>query len=132
MNKILSFIIYNDKLLLLKGSSDDPQFHKSFWYVVTGGMEDIDNDFLDTVKREVLEETGLEVKKVIDLDWVFEYESLGKHCVERAYISYVDSDDVILNEENIDFCWCYLDEFVEKIDWFGNKKELREKLFSYF
>lgn len=133
MNKILSFIINknNNKLLLLKGSSNDPQFHESFWYVVTGGVEEEDNSFFDTVKREVLEETNLEVKNIIDLDWVFEYESLGQHCIERAYVSYVDSDNVILNEESIDFNWCNLDEFIDQIHWFGEKDELREKLSKY-
>lgn len=133
MNKILSFIINknNNNLLLLKGSDKDPQFHESFWYVVTGGCEDVDNSFFDTVKREVFEETGLEVKKIIDLDWVFEYESLGQLCIEYAYISYVDSDKVILNEESIDFNWCNLDEFIDKIHWFGEKDELREKLSKY-
>ena len=131
MNKILSFIIKDNKLLLLKGSSNDPQFHRSFWYVVTGGCEEEDNSFLDTVKREVFEETGLEVKKIIDLDWIFEYESLGHHCIERAYISYVDNDKVILNEESIAYLWCSLDEFVEKIEWYSDKDELKEKLSIY-
>lgn len=133
MNKILSFIINknNNKLLLLKGSDKDPQFHESFWYVVTGGVEEEDNSFFDTVKREVLEETNLEVKNIIDLDWVFEYESLGLYCIERAYVSYVESDKVILNEESIDFNWCNLDEFIDKIHWFGEKDELREKLSKY-
>ena len=133
MNKILSFIINqnNNKLLLLKGSDKDPQFHESFWYVVTGGCEKEDNSFFDTVKREVLEETNLEVKKVIDLDWVFEYESLGNYCIEYAYISYVNDDKVILNEESIDYDWCNLDEFVDKIHWFGERKELEEKLSKY-
>ena len=39
MDKILTFIVneYNE-ILLLKGSENDPQFKKSFWYVVTRGM----------------------------------------------------------------------------------------------
>ena len=43
MKKILSFII-NEKneFLLLLGSDKDPQFNKSFWYVVTGGCENED------------------------------------------------------------------------------------------
>lgn len=39
MEKILTFIIRNSKLLLLLGSNEDPQFKKSFWYVITGGVE---------------------------------------------------------------------------------------------
>lgn len=54
MEKILTFIIKENKLLLLKGSPRDPQFHKSFWYVVTGACEHFDKSLEDTVKREVL------------------------------------------------------------------------------
>lgn len=62
MRKILSFII-NDKneFLLLLGSDKDPQFKKSFWYVVTGGCENEDLNLKDTVKREIKEETNLDV-----------------------------------------------------------------------
>lgn len=53
MDKILTFIVneYNE-ILLLKGSQNDPQFKKSFWYVVTGGCEKYDLDKEETVKRE--------------------------------------------------------------------------------
>ena len=35
----------------------------------------------------------------------------------------------ILNEENIDYKWCKFDEFMGKINWFGNKQIL-EKVVS--
>ena len=60
--KILTFIINEDnKFLLLKGNSNDPQLDKSIWYVVTGSKEDIDKNLFETVKREVKEETNLDV-----------------------------------------------------------------------
>ena len=62
MNKILTFIVDEDKkLLLLKGSPDDPQFKKSFWYVVTGGCEAYDKTKEDSVIREIKEETGIKI-----------------------------------------------------------------------
>ena len=80
MDKILTFIVNEfNELLLLKGSSKDPQFKESFWYVVTGGYEDIDKNLINTVKREVQEETALIVKKSIYLNWIFKYKSLGKN-----------------------------------------------------
>lgn len=132
MKKILSFVVNKDnKLLLLKGSDTDPQFHKSFWYVVTGGVEEIDDSLIDTVKREVREETNLEVKDVLELDWILNYESLGENCIEYVFISYVSEDCVKLNEESIDYCWCSLDEFMDKVHWFYEKKELRKVLSKY-
>lgn len=131
MEKILTFTVKNKKLLLLQGSDQDPQFHKSFWYVVTGGCESEDNTLEDTVKREVLEETGLTLTKIINLNWVFEYDSLGEHCVEHAFVSFTDNDDVVLNEESIDYKWCDLDEFINLIEWYGDKQELKERLIKY-
>jgi 8-oxo-dGTP pyrophosphatase MutT (NUDIX family) len=131
MQKILTFIVKDKKLLLLLGSDQDPQFHKSFWYVVTGGCEREDKTLEDAVKREVMEESGLSLNKIVNLDWMFEYESLGEHCTEYAFISLTDEDKIILNEESIDYKWCDLDEFVELIEWYGDKKELEVKLAKY-
>ena len=129
MNKILTFIVneYNE-ILLLKGSDDDPQFKKSFWYVVTGGCEEEDLDREETVKREVKEETGLLTNNNIYLNWILEYESLKVHCKEYVYISFVNKTNIVLNEESIDYKWCQFDEFIEQINWFGDKKILEDVL----
>lgn len=126
MNKILSFIVdENKKLLLLKGSPNDPQFKKSFWYVVTGGCEKEDKTREDTVIREIKEETGLTMlDNIMYLNWIFKYNSLGEECIEYAYVTFVRNKEILLNEESIDFAWCTLEEFIEKIHWFGEKKEL--------
>ena len=126
MNKILSFIVNEDKkLLLLKGSPNDPQFKKSFWYVVTGGYEKEDKTREHTVIREIKEETGItEINNMMYLNWIFTYNSLGVECIEYAYITFVKEEELLLNEENIDYKWCDLEEFIEKINWFGNKSEL--------
>jgi len=131
MEKILTFIIKNHKLLLLLGSENDPQFHQSFWYVVTGGCEACDNSLEETVKREVMEETNLKLTKIIDLNWTFEYSSLGYDCVEHAFVSYTDDDNIKLNEENIDYKWCDIDEFLCLIKWHDDKNILRKKLEVY-
>ena len=126
MNKILSFIVNEDKkLLLLKGSPNDPQFKKSFWYVVTGGYEKEDKTREHTVIREIKEETGItEINNIMYLNWIFTYNSLGVECMEYAYITFVKEEEILLNEENIDYKWCDLEEFTEKIHWFGDKSEL--------
>lgn len=131
MEKILTFIVRDKKLLLLLGSDQDPQYHKSFWYVVTGGCEIEDNTLEDAVKREVMEETGLTLNKIINLNWTFEYESLGENCVEHAFISFADNYEIKLNEESIDYKWCDLDEFINLIEWYGDKQELKERLIKF-
>lgn len=127
MNKILSFIVNEkEELLLLLGSKNDPQFKKSFWYVVTGGCEEFDNTLIETVKREIKEETNLEIKDSIYLNWIFNYNSLGKNCTEYAFISHVKDAEIVLNEESIDYKWCKLDEFIKLIKWYGSKEELKK------
>ena len=129
MNKILSFIVNEKKeLLLLKGSPNDPQFKKSIWYIVTGSCEKVDKTKKDTVKREIKEETNLDSQKIIYLNWIFKYVSLGHKCIEYVFITTVNNETIILNEENIDYEWCNIDEFIEKIDWFGNKNILKSVL----
>lgn len=129
MEKILTFIVNeNNELLLLKGSKKDPQFKKSFWYVVTGGCEEIDLSREESVRREVKEETGLVVNDMLYLNWIFEYKSLGKVCTEYAYISFVNKSKVVLNEESVEYKWCELDEFIEKIQWFWDKEILEKVL----
>lgn len=129
MNKILSFIVNkHNELLLLKGSPNDPQFKKSLWYVVTGSCENIDRNKEETVKREIKEETNLDVKDIIYLNWILKYNSLGTNCMEYVYISFVEDESIILNEENMDYKWCDIDTFINEIDWFGKKTVLKSVL----
>lgn len=130
MNKILTFIVNQDnKLLLLKGSPDDSQFKKSFWYVVAGGCEAYDKTKEDTIIREIKEETGIKtVNDIKYLNWILKYNSLGEECVEYVYITFVKNEKIVLNEENIDYKWCDLEEFINKIHWFSNKERLTKVL----
>ena len=128
VEKVLTFIVKDNKFLLLKGSDKDPQFHESFWYIVTGAVEKEDNSLEDAVIREVKEETNLEINRIEKLPLIFEYESLGKKCVEHGFISYVLDDRIILNEENIDYKWCDIHEFIKLIKWYYDKDKLVKTL----
>lgn len=82
----------------------------------------------ESVKREVKEETGLLTNNNIYLNWILEYESLGVQCKEYVYISFVTKDNIILNEESVDYKWCKFDKFIEQINWFGDKQILEKVL----
>ncbi len=43
-------------------------------------------------------------------------------------VTKVENKNIKLNEENIDYKWCNLDTFVDKINWFGDKKILKSVL----
>ena len=117
MEKILSFIVNENKeLLLLKGSPNDPQFKKSLWYVVTGGFETIDKTKEDTVKREIKEETNVEAQKVIYLNWILKYKSLGIECIEYVYITF----------------FCFKDDKNKNLLWFVPMSKHYEKYFKVY
>ena len=64
--KILSFI-YNkkkNKFLILKTNGDEPEVHgKSHWFTTTGSVEK-EESYEEAVRREVKEETDLDVKEI--------------------------------------------------------------------
>ena len=110
----------NKNVLLIKENIGDWGFPK--------GHVEHDETEEDTAKREVKEETNLDVENIIDMNWNFQYESLGKKCNEHAFISKVKENKILLNEESIQYEWLTLEDFINKIDWFYDKKELKEKL----
>lgn len=134
MKKILAFIKNKEgKLLLLKGSENDPQFHESFWYTVTGAKEDEDADIIGTVRREVKEETNLDIDNIYYLNWILEYQSGDTDCEEYVFICDDNGKNkIILNEENIDFKWLDIDEFLDIMKWYGSKEILKNVLILAF
>lgn len=71
------------------------------------------------------------MNKIIDLNLIFEYESLGEHCIEHVFISHTNDDNVILNEESLEYKWCSLNEFINLINWHYDKNELKKLLKKY-
>ena len=129
--KVLVIIKNKDnKYLLLKCSDKDPQFMESFWYVITGAIENIDKDVYDAIKREVKEETNLEIDNIKYLNWILYYDSLGNKCKEKVFMATNITKDIILNEESIDFKWCTIDEFIKLIKWYTSKEDLKKALLN--
>lgn len=44
------------------------------------------------------------------------------------FISHVYNGSVKLNEESTEYKWCDINEFIDLIKWYGDKKVLREIL----
>ena len=130
VQKILTFIVNeNNKLLLLHNNPIDPMHGGDIWYTVTGAVEEYDNSLEDTVKREVKEETNLDIIDTMYLNVIYKYTSRRKiECIEYVYISFVKENDIILNEESIGYIWLDIDEFLSEIYWYYDKEELRHIL----
>lgn len=125
MKKILTFIVNdNKKILLLHNNYEDLSHGGDIWYTVTGSYEKCDKNMEDTVIREVMEETNLNVIESKYLNVVCNYKKNNNNCREYFYISFVKNGNIILNEEWIDYKWLTLNEFINKCHFYYNKEVL--------
>ena len=132
--KILA-IIYriknnNEELLALMENSS--QIDQSVgYYVVTGGVEDGEG-LLDALKREIIEETGMEnIVDILDLNKIYEYKhpAEGNYlCQEHCFAVRVDDEVKYLSEEHTGYKWLPREEFIETIFWYFDKADLKELL----
>jgi len=125
--KILAFVYDGEKFLLLRNNSKDPAHGGDYWFTVTGSVE-ADEPIENAVKREVKEETNLEVFEIFYLKWGSVYSWGGKDHSENNFLTFVKQGEVVLNEEHVDSEWLNLDNFIEKINWDLNKDELKKVL----
>ena len=127
-HKILSFIYDSqNKLFLALYSKPHPEHGPGGWFTVTGGVEEEESE-KDAVKREVKEETELDVLEIFDLNWGSVYKWKGEECKEMNYISFVEHENVRLNEEHSKYEWLGIDEFIDRIAWNDDKALLMKVL----
>ena len=93
-----AFLINSDRFLLLKRTREP------LIWGPPGGRLHPDEDPLQGLKREVLEETGLEIK-VFDpvVTWFGEFNQTTLLSVD--YLCQSDRDDVVLSKEHDAHCW---------------------------
>ena len=125
--KILAFVCDGEKFLLLRNNSKNPAHGGDYWFTVTGSIE-ADESIEDAVRREVKEETNLDVSEIFDLKWGSVYSWSGEDHSENNYLAFVCDGEVTLNEEHVDFKWLSLGDFIKKINWNLNKEKLKKVL----
>ncbi|MBR9681977.1 MAG: NUDIX domain-containing protein [Candidatus Altiarchaeota archaeon] len=109
---VVGAFIFNSKgrLLLIKS----PKWGGKF--IVPGGHVDYGESIVDAVKREVKEETGLDVEVICPLGNVgevlsFEEYKTNRHLVYMQYVCIASSNNVVPDgREAVDFKWVTLDE----------------------
>ncbi|OCL26572.1 ADP-ribose pyrophosphatase [Orenia metallireducens] len=120
-------IIFNpdNKILLCKSHKWDNK------YVIPGGHIELGESMEDALKREILEETGLEIYdiKLISLKESIYSDNFHKqkHFIFIDYICKTDSYSVTLNEEAQEYNWVDLDE-IDNYKLGGFTKELLTEL----
>ena len=112
-----------------------------FWQGLSGGVED-DEELIDTVKREVYEETGIKVKNIIKLDTIssipginvnkeFNYKNNIYIVYEYAFGIKINNEKIKLSDEHQEYRWSYYDEAITLLKYDSNKTalfELNERL----
>lgn len=112
------------KFLLLKRCPEDG----GFWQPLTGTLEDGEK-LMDCLKREILEEIGLEkIKNVTDEIFRFDWKNKkGQAIVELVYGVELNPDDQIkLSNEHTDYQWCDFDQALNIMEKENNKNSFKE------
>lgn len=123
--KVVNAIIKNpqNKFLVIKRKGDE--IHPNKW-AFPGGIIEEGEEFDQALKREIKEEVGLEVKKIIKK--ISEYNYLRKDNSEtkgKCFLIETNNFNVKINDEIQDFRWVSLEEF-EELDYVeGLDEELR-------
>jgi len=131
-NKILAIVYSNkNKFLLLK--TNPKTMKEDHWYVVTGAVKNAEG-FKQAVKREVQEETRLEIIKIIPTNLFWNYEwpkdsGIIKH--EKAFLVKVKHvEPKITKFEHLNYKWLDKIDFIKNIHWYGESKEKLKKLLN--
>lgn len=97
-------IITNNKkeILLLRRSSKTPAAGR--WDFVGGGLDDNDNDPISGIKREIREETSLNISKITPINLTSHFEGRDR-VILIFYWAASRSSKVKLSWEHDDFVW---------------------------
>ena len=106
------------------------------WQGISGGVED-DESLIETVKREVFEETGICVNDmyqlssissipVVDITKESSWDNDVYVVPEYSFGVPLENHDIHLSSEHKEYKWCLFDETYEKLKFDSNKTALWE------
>jgi 8-oxo-dGTP diphosphatase len=98
---VKSIIVHNRKVLIAKRTTED-KYGAGIWEVIGGKLE-FGEDLVDGLKREIMEETGLEVE-VKELLYASTFQTdEHRQVVILNYLSNTDSEQVKLSSEHTEY-----------------------------
>ena len=111
------------EFLLLKRNKN--KLYEHLWQGVAGKIEK-DEKAWETAVRELKEETGLAPKKMFVADHVSRFYEKHKDRMNLVPVFgiEVDSKDVTLSDEHIDYKWLDFEEAFDTLIWNGQKQAL--------
>lgn len=116
--------------LLLHYPGVSHRANKDYWDFPKGHIEKRENE-LETVKREIKEETGLDDIEIIEgfkekMKYFFRWQ--GKNILKFVtfYLAETKKKDIKISFEHIGFMWLPYEKAIEKLS-FNNAKEILKK-----
>ena len=110
---VKAFIINNGKLLILKRADND--VHKPGIWEIPGGRIENNEDLITALKREVKEETGLDIIVSRRLS-IRHFTRDDKEEIEmHIFLSNSVNEEVKLSDEHILFEWIEIEKCKEKL-----------------
>ena len=112
------------KFLILK--RNEKKLYEHLWQGVAGKIEK-DEEAWQTAIRELKEETGLDPVKMFVADHVSQFYEKHGHRVNLVPVFgiEVDSKNVILSDEHIEYKWVDFKEAFDTLVWNGQKKGIQ-------
>ena len=118
-------IIYNEdgKILTIRRSEDSP---RPLTWDLPGGNLEFGEGLESSILREIKEEIGLEVEKLLLLNVFENLDSIDLFRVTIGYTAKAKTTNVILSHEHVDFKWVTPEEFL-KLDIYEPHRKLVEQ-----
>ena len=127
--RVVDCYVYSKKdkeveFLLLKRNKN--KLYEHLWQGVAGKIEK-DEKAWETAVRELKEETGLAPKKMFVANHVSRFYEKHKDSMNLVPVFgiEVDSKDVTLSDEHIDYKWLDFEEAFDTLIWNGQKQGLK-------
>ena len=120
------FLRRNDKILFLIMKRNVNRIYEHLWQSVAGKIE-LNETASEAAKRELKEETGLDPIHMFVADYVSRFYEAHADRVNLVPIFgiEVDSDQVILSDEHVDYKWVTIEEALRILVWNGQKKGIQ-------
>jgi 8-oxo-dGTP pyrophosphatase MutT (NUDIX family) len=120
--------------LLLHYPSVSHRAEKDYWDFPKGHIEEGEKE-LDTVKREVFEETGLKKIKFVEgfKEWIkyfFKYKGKTVFKIVTFYLAETKEKKVKISGEHIGYDWLPYEKAIKKLS-FKNAKEILKKAHEF-
>ena len=116
---VKSFIVKDNKLLILRRSLDAP--HKPGAWDIPGGRLDVGENPYAGLKRETLEETGIDIEVLHPLNIHHFVRDDGQQITMLIFLCQPLEEPIKISAEHSEYSWEPINSCHEKITWLNEE-----------